>query len=282
MRVGLNPLRHKKAPAAAPKNVAAVITHLPEDNSDYHKSRLPIVKACLQSMRAGAPNVPVMVWDNGSGSELREWLIETYKPDYLTLSPNTGKTAAKYAIFRSFGPKTIVGLSDDDMLFYPGWFAAQREIIEHFPENVVCVTGYPCRFMFRVATTSTVRWGAANGKISYGRWLPDEWEADFAVSIGMSGPKYLEQTAPLKDIRLEYKGMTVYATAHHCQFIAVAGRFAPHIKLDGQATGDEIYIDRDIDFAGGLRLATTQRYARHMGNRIDDKLRDELTQMGLL
>ena len=98
MRIGHNPLRASTVDEL-PTRIMSVITHLP-NRQGYHQHRLDVIKACLESMRFGAPGIPVMVWDNGSCAELTDWLREEYKPETLILSPNIGKSNARVALFR--------------------------------------------------------------------------------------------------------------------------------------------------------------------------------------
>jgi hypothetical protein len=281
MRVGVNPLRDSMAPDKAPKVVAAVITHLP-NQIGYHKKRLAIVKACLQSMRENAGmKCDVMVWDNGSCNELKDWLVSSYHPSYMMLSPNIGKGSAKAGILRMFPENTMVGISDDDMLFYPGWLDEQVKLIRHFP-NVGAVSGYPCRRMIK-NNSSTLKWADENGAaVTIGRSIPDEWEIDYAVSIEYDPQEWLDFTKDDTDTMIEYLGVKAYATAHHCQAVYVAGRVVGLTNWDSMAAAAEGPWDEAIDQAGMLRLATVERMSRHMGNIIDPKLKSELESMGLL
>lgn len=281
MRTGMNPLRNSAAPAKAPGVIATVITHLP-NQTGYHKERLAIVKGSLLSMRENAGiKCAILVWDNGSCDELRDWLINKYRPTYLMLVPNIGKGAAKAGILRTFPPETIIGISDDDMLFYRGWLDEQVKLIHHYP-NVGAVTGYPCRSMMK-NNGSTLSWAKENScEIKTGRFMPDEWEIDYAESTGMDPQAWLEETQRDLDTLIEYQGMKAYATAHHCQAVYIAGKMAPLTAWDSMAAAAEGPWDEAIDKAGLLRLATVERLCRHMGNSIDPKLRKELEGMGLL
>lgn len=281
MRVGVNPLRNSMAPDKAPKIVASVITHLP-NQIGYHKERLAIVKACLNSMRENAGmKCAVMVWDNGSCNELKDWLLSNFRPTYLVLSPNIGKGSAKAGILRMFHEDTIVGISDDDMLFYKGWLDDAVKLIKHFP-NVGAVSGYACRRMMK-NNISTLKWAEENGTvITNGRSIPDEWETDYAVSVEQDPEEWLDFTKDDLDTSIEYQGVKAYATAHHCQAVYVAGRVASLAAWDSMAAAAEGPWDEAIDQAGMLRLATMERMSRHMGNIIDPKLRSELESMGLL
>lgn len=280
MRVGNNPLRAAQAPNHIDEWVVAVITHLPNLRG-YHAARLEMVKACLISMRKGAPGAAVLVWDNGSGKELRDWLVNEYQPDYLVLSQNIGKNSATASMIRMVPASTIIGLADDDMLFYPGWFESHLRVLEGFP-HVGVISGWPVRVSFGWGIDSTLHWAAQNAKIRRGKFIPDAWERDYAVSVGLDPGEHLKRIESREDIQVEYQGLTAYATAQHCQFVCYAGRIAPFCEWSRAAMENQKPFDCAIDKANLLRLTTLERTTRHMGNMLDDGLREELKGMELL
>lgn len=277
MRVGNNPLKGGRA-ESMPKLVGIVITHLPEETG-YHAYRLEIVQTCLETMRANAGmDLAMCVWDNGSGPQLREWLQEEYKPEYLVLSPNVGKSSARTASVRMFPPETVVCVSDDDMLYLPNWLAPQLDLLHHFP-NVGAVSGYPVRTQFRWGIDSTLKWAEQNATHRWGRFIPEEWERDWCASIGRDYVWHRTKHAVNdQDLLIEYQGRFAYGTAHHCQFIALAGRIEFLVEWHPDAVADEKPFDRAIDAQGYLRLTTTERLVRHMGNVIDPDLRREINR----
>jgi hypothetical protein len=252
--------------------VMCVITHLPHQDG-YHAKRLEVIQACIGSMMRGAPDVPLVVWDNGSHPVLLNWL-RSLRPYMLIESANVGKANARAALFRMFPPETVVAMSDDDILFYPGWLDAEMDILQTFP-NVACVTGNPIRTSFRWGCENTIRWMKDEGILEVGRFIPDEYEQDFCMSIGRVYETHRKNTANEADYRGQYGGVYAYATGHHCQFIAVAGRVLSAAKYDDYAMGDEKPFDIALDKIG-LRLSTVKRYSRHIGNVIHDELRDEI------
>lgn len=263
-RVGTNPLKYQNAPAHFPNVLLTVITHLPH-NVGYHTGRMKVVQRCLESMDEG--DAKVLVWDNGSTPELRNWLQQVYRPDFLILSPNIGKAAARQAILNMVPPETIVALSDDDMEFSSGWLDAHLQLLKGFP-NVGAVSGFPVRYSFGWGNVSTLAWAQENATLEQGRFLPETWEADYALSIGSTPERIANITANQQDYRVTYEGMTAYAQAQHCQMVCYAGRIAPFCVADGSAVGDERPFDLAIDAAGLLRLTTTKKYVRHLGNRL--------------
>jgi hypothetical protein len=257
MRTGINPLADAKLPPI-PDVIAAVITHLPNRNG-YHEDRFEVIKACLMSL-----DMPVYVWDNGSDPEFKDWLVKI-RPEYLTLSPNIGKASARTAILRTFPPKTIICMSDDDILYSPGWLEAQLELLQGFP-NVGAVSGCPIRTQARWGNASTLKWAKENATLTTGRFIPDEYEYDFCRSIGRDYKRHLQDSAKDMDYLVEFKGLKAYAMAHHMQFIGYAGRLSNITLWPNQAMRAEQGFDVMMDRMGLLRLTTTERYVQHIGN----------------
>jgi len=272
MRIGNNP--NKSALVAAPYApiTLAVVTHLPNTTTAYHSLRLEVVRACLNTMRAGAfYEHTFMVWDNGSIPELRDWLQFDFKPDVLILSHNIGKTNARTSLAGMVPDKTIFGYSDDDMLFADNWLEPQMDLLNSFP-NVACVSGYPVRTAFRWGIENTLRWARDNAKLEKGIFISQSDEDDFALSVGRTPEWHRAYTEKDIDYRVTYNGLQAYCKEHHCQFIARAGTLKKLAVYDNFAMADERPFDVAMDKLG-LRLATIQRVALHIGNRLDESIR---------
>jgi hypothetical protein len=276
VRVGQNPNRLSKADRLRPV-VLTVVTHLP-NLEGYHAKRLEVVQTCLRSMTEHADTKhSVAIWDNGSCSQFREWVKDEVKPDVFVESINIGKNSARTALIRTLPPKTIVCYSDDDMYFYPDWLRPQIELLQHFP-NVACVTGYPVRTSFRWGNENTIAWARKNGKVETGKFIPAQWEDDFAVSIGRPVQAHRSGTVDDFDYRVTYQGRQAYLTSHHCQFIGYSEVVGRVVTWDNAAMADERHYDLTLDELG-LRLATTERLTRHIGNVLHDELREEIARI---
>jgi hypothetical protein len=281
MRTADNPLRGEVIKDSKyPKRIAAIITHLPDITSEYHAPRFEVVKLCLTSMRAGAPDIPVMIWDNGSCKELRDWMLNEFKPEFITLSSNVGKWSGRHAIAHMFSHHTLLGISDDDMLFYPNWFSKSEEVLRHFP-NTGIVSCYPVRTQFRWGTEYTITWGKIHGTVSAGKFIPSAWDKDFCNSIGRDRASHLDLTRNEKDIIISYQGMEAYATAHHCQFIGYSDIIGRYTTWTDEALNDEKIFD-DMIGRDHLRLTTTERLCRHIGNAMDQSIIEDAEKLGLL
>lgn len=276
MRIGSNPLHDAKV-TGFPPVVLCVITHLPELYG-YHAKRLEVIQTCINSMTKGAEGVPLVVWDNGSHPTLLNWLRGIH-PFMLVESANIGKASARASLFRMFPPQTVIAMSDDDILYYPGWLDAEIEVLRTFP-NVACVSGNPIRTSFRWGCENTIRWMKQEGILEVGRFIPEQYERDFCESIGRVYETHRKNTANESDYRGKFGGVYAYATSHHCQFVSVAGAVLGAMRFDNFAMGNEKPFDAAMDKTG-LRLSTVTRYSRHIGNVIHDELRKEIEDKNL-
>lgn len=272
MRIGQNPNRHADLPPF-PRIVALVVTHLPDLSHPYHKTRFDVLRHSFKTLTDNIGVAPedydLIVWDNGSCEEVRDWLRGfTCK---LFLSCNIGKMNALKFALSGLPPETIVAYGDDDIEYFPGWLAPQIQILETFP-NVGAVTGWPVRIASKWGISSALRFGAEHAEMTQGRFIPREWEMDYCDSIGRDATSYEAATWGVPDVKIRYKGVEALATCQHCQFVGYAGRLAPLIQRTDKAMIDEIQFDEAIDKSGYLRLATVERLTRHIGNVLEKGL----------
>jgi hypothetical protein len=277
----MNPLRAAKA-SPLPSHVAATIVHLPDEKIPYHANRREVVRVCLDSQMKhhGMPDVHQVIWSNGSSKAVNKWLVDRYPEATIILSPNIGKSNARYSIFSMLPDEIMISLSDDDMFFYPGWMKAMDDIYQVFPK-VGQVTGYPVRTAFRWACTGTIQWAMKFGRATSGRFVKDEYDKDFCTSIGRDYEWHKNYTKDDIDWMVEYRGMKVLAHGHHCQFYGNVGRIRPCLQRSPDAMVDEKPFDWAVNNANLLRLATIERYARHIGNVMDDGITAEVIRYGL-
>lgn len=271
MRIGENPNRHAQAQGYKPF-VASAVTHLPNFEG-YHEHRFEVVKTSLTTMRENAGlDCDILIWDNGSCPEFRDWLLDEYKPTGVVLSPNVGLTSARAGLLRIVPPTTIIGLADDDMYYYPNWFKASVDLMKQFP-NVGQVSGWPVRTQMRWGNRTTLEWARRYAVLELGKFIPEQWDRDFCTSIGREWDFHVHYTKKDMDKRITYQGHQAYAVAHHCQFVCKAENLVEILRQNKEAMSDDKVLDNAVDGAGYLRLTTVDRYVRHIGNVLDDELK---------
>ena len=198
-RVGVSPTRSIVSEYKPARVTVAVLTYIPELEG-YYKHRLDVLKLTLASIIANTTQpYDLMVFDNGSCKAVVDYLRDMKTPgkvDYLMLSArNVGKIGALRVLFDA-APGELIAYSDDDIFFYPGWLKAQLEILQTYPD-VGMVSGMPVRDRVERASKTLHKFlyeNPAGLAISHERRIPDDWERDWAASVGRDPETHLENT----------------------------------------------------------------------------------------
>lgn len=265
-----------------------MITYLP-GREGYFNRKLEIIRLSIRSMvQATSENCDIFIFDNGSCAEMTEFLQERLgagEIDYLTLSArNVGKIRALKFIVEA-APGEIVAYADDDILFQPGWLEPQLQVLETFPQ-VGMVSGVPVRnanTYGRKSLDALIQDQPPGLSVSLGRWIPDDWEREWAHSTGRDSNDHLQSQRNILDVRLEKDGATALGGANHFQFLGrkdVLVEALAEVRLGG-LMGMMVELDERMDSLGYLRLSTEGRYVEHMGNALDERITAAAASLGI-
>ena len=287
-RIGSNPARNKFSDYRPAGVTVAVLTFVPEFKG-YFAQRFDVLKLTLSSLIANTSEpFDFIVFDNGSCEPVVDYLRDLNEKgilDYLMLSTqNLGKIGALKLLFNA-APGEVIAYSDDDILFYPGWLEAHLQIMKTFP-NVGMVSGLPVRNASDRASVTLKKYiveGAPGLTVSRERRIPDDWEADWAVSTGRDPDEHIQATKDRQDLILELNGVEVLGSANHFQFVSPKDVLVKALSSEwgGQLMGQMVELDEDVDRQGYLRLSTLERYTRHIGNVISPQLVEDVRTLGL-
>lgn len=287
-RIGINPTRNKFSDYRPARVTLVVLTYIPHLEG-YFKQKFEILQLTISSLVANtAVPYDLLVFDNGSCGQVVDYLSRLRAAgtiDYLLLSHrNLGKIGAFRLLFNA-APGEIIAYADDDILFYPGWLEAHLEIMETFPQ-VGMVSGVPVRDAASRASKSLqgyISQDVPGLVVTQGRCVPDEWEVDWALSVGRDPQGHLHATRNEQDLVLTLDGVEAFGSASHFQFVApkhVVQAALPD-EWSGKLMGHMNELDEAIDALGYLRLATLARYTRHIGNVISPSMAEELQTLGM-
>jgi len=287
-RYGINPARGKTSDYRPAKVTVALLTYIPHLDG-YFQNRFEILRLSLASILANT-KLPydLLVFDNGSTDQVVKYLQDLQAQGtirYLILSgDNIGKIGAFDLLFNA-APGEFVAYADDDIYYYPGWLEAHLKIIEAFPD-VGMVSGSPVRDASERSSKSLqklIEKGDPSIKVTYERRIPDEWESDWAISVGRDPESHLKTTQGFQDLIIERHGIECFGSASHFQFLSpkkVIKKALPE-TWSGKLMGAMNELDEAVDDLGYLRLSTVERYTRHLGNTISPELAPEARELGI-
>ncbi len=212
-------------------------------------------------------------------------LRDTGQVDILMLSArNLGKIGALQVLFNA-APGELIAYCDDDILFYPGWLPAHLEVFDAYPK-VGMVSGLPVRSAADravIANRAFIANPPSGLTVTEQRWIPEEWERDWARSTGREPDELIQSQLEQSDLKLELNGVEAYPAANHFQFLAPRSVLLQALPREwtGKLMGSMVELDQAVDAQGCLRLSTTQRYVQHIGNVVSSDLAGEVRTMGI-
>jgi glycosyltransferase involved in cell wall biosynthesis len=287
MRKGQNPAKMGLA-AYQPKRLGmAILSYIPSQTG-YFAQSLDVLRYQIASIYHSTKEFDLLVFDNGSCPEVQEELRHMQSDGFihfLMLSQfNIGKAGALNWILAAL-PNEIIGFSDGDVLFRPGWLEKSLEIVQAFP-TAGLVSVQPCIFDILKGE------GQAHHTLEkdptyrlYSR-LPDPAVVEeYGHGVGL---EYREIEAfkqqPVQVVEETRTGVNALIGQSHMQFImpnAVARRIRPlpaaHALFRRETRKLNIYIDQ----LGLLQLTSLEAFVYHMGNKLDETTLDEIHRMNL-
>jgi hypothetical protein len=293
-RIGINPARGMHSDYHPAPVSVTMITYIP-DQSGYFADRLQVLSLSLSSLlKHTSQPYDLIIFDNGSCAEVVNYLRnlqDAGRIQYLILSnKNIGKIGALQTLFNA-APGEFIAYSDDDIFFYPDWLAPQLEILEAFPK-VGLVSGVPVRnaaLHARRTLDRLIDQPEPGITIRFDRCIPADWEADWALSTGRDPQRHQAETQDWQDLVLESNStreagcIEAIGSANHFQFVARKEILLQALPPEwtGKLMGHMLELDQAVDDLGYLRLSTTRRYTRHLGNTLSPGIIAEAEQLGV-
>ncbi len=282
----MNPSRGKISDYTPARVTVAVLTYVP-NSLGYFENRLDVTKTCLQSIIKNTnSSYDLMVFDNGSRPELVNYLRQLKDEgqiDFLILSSqNIGKIGALQLMFKA-APGEVIAYCDDDVFYLPGWLEKHLEVLDTFP-NVGVVSGMYIKSHMKEGIESTLKFAHSKGvEYQQGSLIDPDLEQHYMDQMGRTPEKYRSEIAGLQDVLITYKGIQVWASAGHYQFVCKKSAILQVLPKtwSGNLMGQMRDLDVAIDRLGMLRVCTTPPTLRLLGNQIDERAARIIREYGV-
>jgi glycosyltransferase involved in cell wall biosynthesis len=288
-RIGQNPAKLGMQAYQPKKLGLATITYIPSAEG-YFQDSLGIFKLTLESLHQNTSEpFDLLVFDNGSCAEVQDELVRLQHQGairWLILSSeNLGKTGAQNWIFSTM-PNEWIGYTDSDVLFRKGWLKASREIIAHFPEAGM-VGAQPCFFDVLKGQGKAHLDLKPKVGIRIYPYTPEEWVTDEYCRGVNASPEQARKyhAGALQLIQTGKDEFKASLGASHMQFLIpqeLAKQILPLPYRSGLSQTEDRELDLRIDQIGGLHLSTLEPYVVHMGNVLDEWVKELVEKAGVL
>lgn len=273
MRVGQNPAKSIDRVVQPQEVTVAIVSYIPFLGG-YYQHGLEVLQLCLESIWANtAAPYDLLVFDNASCPEVRSYLQARQaegRIQYLLQSEqNIGKSGAWNMIFGG-APGKYIAYADSDVYFFPGWLAAQLQVLQGLPDTGM-VTGMPLLNPEQYFT-STIRWAENTPGVVLERGRLLRWEDYWrhAGSLNADEEKARTFFDAHDSLQIVYQGTRYYLGAGHFQFVAPKAVLQQALPLPSERPMGQVRtLDERINDLGYLRLSTTGWWVQHVGNRLE-------------
>ena len=279
MRVGMNPQKQSKKIQLKCQHRLIIVVFIPSLDG-YYKNVLEVFKLCLDSaITTTNSNCAITVVNNASCIEVAQYLNAKLEEGTLDTvvhhQENIGKIDALIGAARA-SREPIITVSDVDILFKQGWQVEIEKVFANI-KNVASMSPIPCRNFKNYETSSTLSKILFNKvKFKY-QSIPENHIAHnkFLESFHWE----LETDENIKWPVIEFNGVKAIVGSGH-QILSMRRELffttvpkEPSLVLVGN-NSEFLYCDQPINISGGMRLTTYNNYAYHMGNTVEDWMRD--------
>jgi glycosyltransferase involved in cell wall biosynthesis len=287
MRQGQNPAKMGLKAYQSKRLGVALLSYIPNQEG-FFKNSLEILKYQIASIHAATSDFDLLVFDNGSCSEVREELLRLHTSGLihtLFLSQfNIGKVGAINWLLSAM-PNDWICYSDGDMFFRTGWLENSLAIFDAFP-SAGLVFAQPTLFDTLRGTGQAYNQLKADARYRLSNVIvPAESVREYTWGFGVNAEleKELMET-PVCVAEEKASGVCAVVGGAHNQFLVrreIARRIVPLPAQYALSPIEDSAFNRRVDELGLLQLSTFEPFTFHVGNRLDDWTRREIDHLGL-
>ncbi|WP_426430855.1 glycosyltransferase family A protein [Winogradskyella sp. HB-48] len=275
MRVGMNPQKQSKKIQLDCQHRLIIIVFIPSLEG-YYKDVLEVFKLCLESaIITTNSNCAITVVNNASCEEVNTYLKKKLDENGIDTiihhKKNIGKIDALIGAARA-SREPIITISDVDILFKYGWQQSVETVFENF-KDTASVSPIPARMFKNYETYSTFE-KVLLGKVKFSYESIPQNHDDYNKYL-LSTHNEEESDKNLKWPVITSNGRKAIIGSGH-QILSMRRELffttvpiEPSLILVGNRS-EYNYCDDPINYSGGMRLATYNNMAYHMGNTVED------------
>ncbi len=281
-RTGQNPMKWLETATKPHAVTVTSIVHIPE-LKDFWAESLDVLKLCFQSLHENTKEpFDLLVVDNGSCSEVREYLLDTQSTggiQFLFFSNYNLRKIGALRMLLGAAPGEIISYADSDVYFLPGWLGATLKVLATFPEAAQ-VTALPTSDRIGQFTNSTLRGITQDHSLHIKRGydlVPERFKEAHRLSIGKTKEQYAETLTGKEEVLITRNGVSAYASAQDFQFTTTRkalDAIGPLVLRSSGEYFDPVYspaFEARADERGFWRLSTSDYLVHHIGNRMPSK-----------
>lgn len=278
MRKGKNPSKDVLLMNDECNHRVIIPLHIPSEEG-YFVDSFQIFKCCLFSVKKTSVSLlKVTVISNGSCETVNTKLLqlqqESFIDELIIEKEAIGKVNSILKALRT-AEERLITITDADVLFINDWEQAVVEIFESFPKAGVVSPVPVFRTHFRL--TGNIWFRYLFSKRLYFRPVKNPPALTlFANSIGWPwlDIKYKDVIGTLqaKNGTIAVLGCSHFVATYKREVFEKSPKGNSKYQLGGDS--EFLYTDAPVLKMGGYRLATYDNYAYHMGNTVEDWMRD--------
>jgi hypothetical protein len=283
MRQGVNPEKYKSEQNIRKFHRIIIPVYIPDESQSYYQESLEVFDNCLNSLfkTINFETTAITVVNNNSIAKVRE-LINKYLNQglidkHVEYQENRGKVYAVLNEARaSF--ENYITLSDADVLFFSGWETGVFEVFQEYPKAGT-VSPLPSLNLALYLTYSVFFDKYFFGKIGYGKKVSNEDCELFLKGMGNDSLlnrynrefSYKEKHYFIKGKRPALLGANHFVATYRKECLEYNKEFPVHKFKKGY---EQFYLDQPADRFGWYRLSTLGTYAYHIGNYMDEIVKE--------
>lgn len=276
MRIGSNPQKDKEIGHSDYFHQVVIPVYIPNQEG-YFKDSFQILKFCLESLfKTTHSKTYFTIVNNGSCKEIKDYLENLFEEKHIHELINTTNIGYINAMIKGVSGQNfpIITTADCDVLFLNGWQEHSYEIFEAFPKAGV-VSPAPNSRMIKTLTNNILIENLFSKKMKFDKVIDPQSMIDFAHSvnnISLFKPIHLDKYLVINNKNTKAMvGASHFVATYRADVFSTIEKSCAFI-LGGNS--DDVF-DVPVIKKGFWRLSTSKNYAFHMGNVVEDWMKEK-------